>query len=69
MRDIDGHKNIKNYKKKGAIFIPLTSMSDQDQISPYNINALSTKWVTRIKKNINLRIISWSNTKFSEQKL
>ena len=65
MRDIDGHKN----SIQGAIFIPLTPMSDQDQIFPYNINTLSTKWVTRIKKNINSGIISWSNTKFSEQTL
>ena len=41
-------------------------MSDQDRISPYNINTISTKEVMRIKKNINLGIISWSNTKFSE---
>ena len=40
---------------------PLTLMSDQDRISPYNIRG-----VMRIKKNINLRIISWSNTKFSQ---
>ena len=32
---------------------PLTLMSDQDRISPYNIRG-----VMRIKKNINLRIIS-----------
>ena len=31
---------------------PLTLMSDQDRISPHNIR------VMRIKKNINLRIIS-----------
>ena len=44
----------------------LTPMSDQDRISPYNIDTISTRWVTRIKKNINLGIISWSNTTFSE---
>ena len=41
-------------------------MSDQDRISPYNINTKSTKQVMKIKKNINLGIISSSNTKFSE---
>ena len=41
-------------------------MSDQDSISPYNINKISTRLVMRIKKNIKLGIISWSNTKFSE---
>ena len=44
---------------------PLTSMSDQDRISPYNINTKPTRWVTRIKKNIKLGIISSSNNKFS----
>ena len=32
-------------------FNPLTPMSDQDRISPYNINALSIIQVMRIKKN------------------
>ena len=45
---------------------PLTPMGDQDRISPYNITSKSTRWVMRINKNINLGIISWSNTKFSE---
>ena len=39
-------------------FNPLTPMSDQDRISPYNINTISTRQVMRIKKNINLGIIS-----------
>ena len=30
-----------------------TPMSDQDRISPYNIKAISSKQVMRIKKNIN----------------
>ena len=47
-------------------FNPLTPMSDQDRISPYNINTISTRQVMRIKKNIILGIISWSNTKFAE---
>ena len=41
-----------------ASFNPLTPMSDQDRISPNNINTKSTKRVMRIKKNINLGIIS-----------
>ena len=45
---------------------PLTPMSDQNRISPYSINTISSRQVVRIKKNINLEIISWSNTKFSE---
>ena len=32
---------------------PLTPTSDQDRISPYNINTISSKQVMRIKKNIN----------------
>ena len=30
----------------------LTPMSDQDRISPYNINTISSRQVMRIKKNI-----------------
>ena len=41
-------------------------MSDQDRIFPYNINTISTRWLMRIKNNIKLGIISWSNTDFSE---
>ena len=47
-------------------FDPLTPISDQDRISPYSINTISSRQVVRIKKYINLGIISWSNTKFSE---
>ena len=47
-------------------FKPLTLMSDQDRISPYNINTISARYVMRIKKNINLGMISWSNIKFYE---
>ena len=32
---------------------PLTPMSDQDRISPYNINTISSRQVMRIKKSIN----------------
>ena len=42
---------------------------DQDRISPYNINTISSRQVMRIEKNINHGIISWSNTKFSENKI
>ena len=45
---------------------PLTPISDQDRISPYNINTISTRKVMRIKKNINLGIIDWSITKFPD---
>ena len=45
---------------------PLTPMSDQVRISPYNINTISARYGMSIKKNINLGVISWSNTKFSE---
>ena len=37
---------------------PLTPMSDQDIISPYNINTISRRQVMRIKKNISYEIIS-----------
>ena len=48
------------------LFNPLTPMSDQDRISPYNINTISSRKVMRIKKNISKGIISWLNTKFSK---
>ena len=34
-------------------FNPLTLMSDQYRISPYNINTISSRQVMRIKKSIN----------------
>ena len=44
---------------EGPIIIdPLTPVSDQDRISPYSDNAISTRYVMRIKKNINLGIIN-----------
>ena len=36
-----------------TIVNPLTPMSDQDRISPYKINTISSRQVMRIKKNIN----------------
>ena len=44
----------------------LTCMSEQDRISPYNTNTISSRQMMRIEKNINEGIINWSNTKFSE---
>ena len=38
-------------------------MIDQERISPYNINTISTTKVMRVRININLGIISWSNIK------
>ena len=35
-----------------------TPTSDQDRISPYNINTISSRQVMRIEKNINHGIIS-----------
>ena len=40
-------------------------MGDQDRISSYNINTISSRQVMRIEKNINWGIISWSDTNFS----
>ena len=36
---------------------PSTPISDQDKISPYNINTISSRQVMRIKKNINQVIV------------
>ena len=36
---------------------PLIPVSDEDRISSYNINTISTRIVMRKKKNINLGII------------
>ena len=37
---------------------PFTPTSDQDRISPYNINTISSGQVMKIEKNINHGIIS-----------
>ena len=37
---------------------PFTPTSDQERISPYNINTISSRQVMRIEKNINHGIIS-----------
>ena len=44
----------------------LIATSDQDRISPYNINAILSIVVMRGKRNINKGIISSSNKKFSK---
>ena len=44
-------------------------MSDQDRISPYNINTISSRIAMTLEKNINKEIISWLNAKFSEWNL
>ena len=36
-----------------TFFHPLIHMRDQDKISPYNINAISSRQVMRVKKKIN----------------
>ena len=41
-------------------------MSDQNKMSPYNINTISSRQVIRLKKNIKEETISWSNMKFSK---
>ena len=46
-------------------FNPSTPMRDQDRISPYNINTISSRQAMRIKKNINLGITCRSHIKFS----
>ena len=40
------------------ILNPFTPKSDQDKISPYNINTISSRQVMRIEKNVNRVIIS-----------
>ena len=43
---------------RNQIVNPFTPTSDQDRISPYNINTISSRQVMRIEKNINHGIIS-----------
>ena len=42
-----------NYSGEQITVNSLTPMSDQDRISPYNINTKLSKQVMRTKKNIN----------------
>ena len=39
--------------KVNCLVNPFTPMSEQDRISPYNIDTISCTQVMRIKKNIN----------------
>ena len=54
-----------DYHMCKAVLNPLTPISDQDMIFPHHVKTISSQQVIRMKKNINKRIISWSNTKFS----
>ena len=42
-----------NGTKRNTLFNPLSPMSDQNRISPYNVITISSRQVIRIKKNIN----------------
>ena len=41
-----------------VFFNPLTPVSDQDRISPYNSITISSRLVMSVKKNINKKIIN-----------
>ena len=43
----------KRHKQSELALYPLTHMSDQNRISPCNINAISNRQVIRIKENVN----------------
>ena len=45
-------------------FNPSIPSNDQDRLSPYNINTLSSRQVMRIRKNINYGIICRSSSNF-----
>ena len=51
-------ENLTMAKNKKNPCMPLTPMSDQDRISPYNIITISSRQVMRKKKNISKEIIS-----------
>ena len=42
---------------RAGVNSPLTLMSDQDRISPYNIKIISSTLVMRMNKNINLGVV------------
>ena len=45
--------NVSGLLNSSTDFInPITPTSDEDRISPYNINTIRSRQVTRIKKNI-----------------
>ena len=50
----------------GFFITSLSPTSDPDIISPYTTCIISSRQVMRIKKNINLGNIVWSNSKFSK---
>ena len=50
---IKGENNNNLFPPQGHLTLnPFTPMSDQDRISPYNINTISSRQVMRIEKNI-----------------
>ena len=55
---VDDSERKANLLKVSQGFNSLTPMSDQHRISPDNINTISSRKVMRIKKKINLGIIS-----------
>ena len=57
MKEHGSEIKVAGFLIQWAALNPLTPMSDQDRISPYNINTISSRQVTRIKKNNN-KIIS-----------
>ena len=50
---IKGTENAGNPHNDEWAVNPSTVMRDQDRISPYNINTISSRQVMRIKKNTN----------------
>ena len=46
--DKDQHSVLSKF----CVINPLTPMSDQERISPHNINTISSRQVMRIKKNV-----------------
>ena len=66
--------NKKNVKSKCLslflqclVYFDVTSISDQDRISPKNLNTIPSRWVMWRKKNVNNGSISLSNSKFFVQ--
>ena len=64
------HSNVIQIKSKPGLLVTLTynlqTLSLPWVTKTEFLLTMSTRWVLRIKKNINLWITSWSNTKFSE---
>ena len=53
MKEHGSEIKVAGFLIQWAALNPLTPMSDQDRISPYNINTISSRQVMRIKKSIN----------------